>query len=74
MRKYTKFIITEGVDAAYVEKFNSLKEALDYIDYQYGADCAVDQLVQIDASNDAGDEETFSYFEVYDMLTEEEEK
>lgn len=70
MRNYERYDVTEGTNAEVQETFNTLKEALAYIAERYGADNVVDQLVEIDASGDDG-EETFSCLEVYDMLMEE---
>ena len=70
MRTYTKFDVTEGAYAEVQETFCTLEAALDYIDERYGADNAVDLLVQIDASNEDDEQETFGFLEIYDMLIE----
>ena len=71
MREYTRFEVTEGMYAEVQEVFETMEDALAYIDERYGADNAVDQLVQINASNEDDESETFSYLEIYDMLTEQ---
>lgn len=72
MRNYTNFKVTEGTYTNVVNEFDTLNAALAYIEEEYGADNAVEQLVQIDASNPEEEvEETFSYLEIYDMLTEQ---
>jgi hypothetical protein len=67
MRNYERYDITEGTNAEFQETFATLQEALAYIAERYGADNIVEQLVQIDASGDDG-EETFSCLDVYDMI------
>lgn len=67
MRNYKRYDITEGTTAEVQETFCTLQEALDYIYERYDADNVVEQMVQIDASGDDG-EETFGYLEVYDMI------
>lgn len=69
MMNYEKYVVTEGADAEVRETFDTLQEALAYIAEYCGADNVVDQLVQINASGEEG-EETFSYLEVYDMVAE----
>ncbi len=71
MRNYTKFEVTEGGYADVQATFTTMEDALAYIEERYGADNAFDQLVQIDASGEGGEEETFSYHEIYDMLKSE---
>lgn len=72
MRNYTNFKVTEGTYANVVNEFDALDAALAYIEEEYGADNAVEQLVQIDASNPEEEiEETFNELEIYDMLTEQ---
>lgn len=66
---YERYNVTEGTNAEVQETFDTLQEALAYIAERYGADNVVEQLIQIDASGDDG-EETFGYLEVYDMLAE----
>lgn len=68
MMNYERYVVTEGVDAEAQETFFTLDEALAYIENRYGADNVVEQLVQINASSENGEEETFGYLEVYDML------
>jgi len=70
MREYTKFEVTEGSYAVVQEVFETMEDALNYIEERYGADNAVDQLVSINASNDDCESETFEELEVYDMLNE----
>jgi len=70
MREYTKFEVTEGSYAVVQEIFETMEDALNYIEERYGADNAVDQLVSINASNDDCESETFDELEVYDMLNE----
>ena len=67
MMNYERYDITEGTSAEVQETFDTLQEALAYIAERYGADNVVEQLIQIDANGDDG-EETFGYLEVYDML------
>lgn len=69
MRNYERYDITEGTYAEVQGTFDTLRDALAYIAERYGSDNVVEQLVQINASGDEG-EETFSYLEVYDMLAE----
>lgn len=69
MRNYERYDITEGTYAEVQGTFDTLQDALAYIAERYGSDNVVEQLVQINASGDEG-EETFSYLEVYDMLAE----
>lgn len=69
MRNYQRYDITEGTYAEVQETFGTLQDALAYIAERYGSDNVVEQLVQINASGDDG-EETFGYLEVYDMLAE----
>jgi SLT domain-containing protein len=72
MRNYTNFKVIEGTYANVVNEFDTLDAALTYIEEEYGADNAVEQLVQIDASNPKEEiEETFNELEIYDMLTEQ---
>lgn len=72
MKDYTNFKVIEGTYANVVAEFDTLDAALAYIEAEYGADNAVEQLVQIDASNPEEEvEETFGYLEIYDMLTEQ---
>lgn len=71
MRTYTNFEITEGMDAVVQTTFTTMEDALEYIEERYGADNVVDQLVQINASNEDGEIETFGYLEIYDMLKSE---
>ena len=72
MRNYTKFSVTEGTYANVVNEFDTFDAALAYIEEEYGADNAVEQLVQINASNSEEEiEETFNELEIYDMLTEQ---
>lgn len=72
MRNYTNFRVIEGTYANVVNEFDTLDAALAYIEEEYGADNAVEQLVQIDASNPEEEiEETFNELEIYDMLTEQ---
>ena len=72
MRDYTKFKVIEGSYCAVVAEFDTFDAALAYIEEEYGADNAVDQLVQIDASNpEEWIEETFNFLEIYNMLTEQ---
>ena len=74
MGDYTNFEVTEGSYANVVAEFDTFGAALAFIEEEYGADNAVDLLVQIDASNpDEGISETFNFLEVYDMLTEDED-
>lgn len=61
--------VTEGTYAEVQATFDTLHEALEYIEDRYGADNVVEQLVQVTASGDDG-EETLSCLEVYDMLAE----
>lgn len=68
MREYTKFEVAEGSYAVVQEVFETMEDALNYIEERYGADNAVDQLVSINASNDDCESETFEELEVYDML------
>jgi len=70
MKEYTKFEVTEGSYAVVQEVFETMEDALNYIEERYGADNAVDQLVSINASNDDCESETFDELEVYDMLNE----
>jgi len=70
MKEYTKFEVTEGSYAVVQEVFETMEDALNYIEERYGADNAVDQLVSINASNDDCESETFEELEVYDMLNE----
>lgn len=70
MMNYERYDITEGTNAEVRETFDTLQEALAYIEEYCGTDNVVDQLVQINASGEEG-EETFSYLEVYDMLKTE---
>lgn len=71
MREYTRFEVTEGMYAEVQKVFGTMEDALAYIDERYGADNVVDQLVQINASNEDDESETFCYLEIYDMLTEQ---
>lgn len=72
MRNYTNFRVIEGTYANVVNEFDTLDAALAYIEEEYGADNAVEQLVQIDASNPEEEiEEAFNELEIYDMLTEQ---
>lgn len=72
MRNYTNFRVIEGTYANVVNEFDTLDAALAYIEEEYDADNAVEQLVQIDASNPEEEiEETFNELEIYDMLTEQ---
>lgn len=64
---YERYDVTEGTNAEVQETFFTMKEALAYIADRYGADNVVEQMIQIEASGDDG-EETFGYLEVYDML------
>lgn len=66
---YERYDVTEGTSAEVQETFNTLQEALMYIEDRYGKDNVVEQLIQIQASGDEG-EETLSYLEVYDMIAE----
>jgi len=66
---YERYDVTEGTSAEMQETFDTLQEALAYIASRYGADNVIDQLVEINASGDEG-EETLSYLEVYDMIAE----
>lgn len=68
MRTYTNFEVTEGMYAEVQEVFKNMEDALNYIDERYGADNVVDQLVQINASNEDDEIETFGGLEIYDML------
>lgn len=70
MREYTRFEVTEGPYAVVQKIFETMEDALNYIEERYGADNAVDQLVSINASNDDCESETFEELEVYDMLNE----
>lgn len=70
MREYTRFVVTEGSYAVVQEVFETMEDALNYIEDRYGADNAVDQLVEINASNDDLEYETFTELEIYDMLEE----
>lgn len=70
MREYTRFEVTEGPYAVVQKVFETMEDALNYIEERYGADNAVDQLVSINASNDDCENETFEELEVYDMLNE----
>ena len=68
MRNYTNFKVIEGTYANVVKEFDTFGAALAYIEEEYGADNAVDLLVQIDASNPEEEiEETFNELEIYDM-------
>ena len=69
MMNYERYDVTEGTSAEMQETFDTLQEALAYIASRYGADNVIDQLVEINASGDEG-EETLSYLEVYDMIAE----
>lgn len=70
MRNYTNFKVIEGTYANVVKEFDTFGAALAYIEEEYGADNAVDLLVQIDANNPEEEiEETFNGLEIYDMLT-----
>lgn len=70
MRNYTNFKVIEGTYANVVKEFDTFGAALAYIEEEYGADNAVDLLVQIDANNPEEEiEETFNELEIYDMLT-----
>lgn len=71
MRTYTNFEITEGMYAVVQTTFTTMEDVLEYIEERYGADNVVDQLVQINASNEDGETETFGYLEIYDMLKSE---
>lgn len=72
MRNYTNFKVTEGTYTNVVNEFDTLNAALAYIEKEYGADNAVEQLVQINASNPEEEiEETFNELKIYDMLTEQ---
>ena len=72
MRNYTNFKVIEGTYANVVNEFDTLDAALAYIEEEYGADNAVEQLVQISASNpEEKIEETFNELEIYDMLAEQ---
>ena len=72
MRNYTNFKVTEGSYASVVAEFDTFDAALAFIAEEYGADNAVDLLVQIDASNPEEEiEETFNFLEIYDMLMEQ---
>lgn len=71
MRNYTKFEVTEGMNAVVQATFTTMEDALAYIEERYGADNTVDQLVQINASNKDEEKETFGYLEIYDMLKSE---
>ena len=51
MRNYTNFKVIEGTYTNVVKEFDTFDAALAYIEKEYGADNAVEQLVQIDASN-----------------------
>lgn len=64
---YERYDVTEGMNAEVQETFDTLQEALTYIADRYGADNVVEQMIQIEASGDDG-EETFGYLEVYDMI------
>lgn len=68
MRTYTNFEVTEGMDAVVQATFTTMEDALAYIEERYGADNALEQLVEINASGEGGEEETFSFLEIYDML------
>lgn len=70
MRDYTRFEVTEGSYDVIQAVFETMEEALNYIEDRYGADNAVDQLVSINASNDDGESESFEELEIYDMLKE----
>lgn len=69
MTNYERYDVTEGTYAEVQETFDTLQDALAYIEERYGTDNVVEQLVQINAIGDEG-EETFSFLEVYDMLAE----
>ena len=70
MRNYTNFKVIEGTYANVIEEFDTFNAALAYIEEEYGADNAVEQLIQIDASNPEEEiYETFNELEIYDMLT-----
>ncbi|MBQ3330283.1 MAG: hypothetical protein IJG87_03795 [Ruminococcus sp.] len=72
MRNYTNFKVIEGTYTNVVKEFDTFDAALAYIEKEYGADNAVEQLVQIDASNPEEEiAETFNELEIYDMLTEQ---
>lgn len=71
MRNYTKFEVTEGMNAVVQATFTTMEDALAYIEERYGADNTVDQLVQINVSNKDEEKETFGYLEIYDMLKSE---
>lgn len=66
--EYTRFDVTEESYCTIEETFDCLEDALKYISDKYGADNIIDQLVQINASNEDGDQETLTYFEVYDLI------
>ena len=70
MRAYNNFCIREGYYQEEVATFDSMEAALSFLEEYYGKDNVVEQLVQIDASNEDDERETFSELEIYDLMSE----
>ena len=68
MRKYTNFEVTEGMYGNVVSIFSKIEDALEYVEFHYGVDNIVEQIVQIIATNNDEESETYSCLEVYDMI------
>lgn len=70
MRTYTNFRVRDGYYQEEVATFDSMDAALSFLEEYYGKDNVVEQLVQIDASNEDYERETFNELEIYDMMSE----
>lgn len=70
MRLYTNFCVREGYYQDEVGTFDSMDAALSFLEEHYGKDNVVDQLVQIDASNEDDERETFNELDLYDLMSE----
>lgn len=70
MRTYTNFCVRDGYYQEEVTTFDSMEAALSYLEEYYGKDNVIEQLVQIDASNEDDEHETFSELEIYDLMSE----
>lgn len=70
MRTYTNFCVRDGYYQEEVATFDSMEAALSFLEEYYGKDNVVEQLVQIDASNEDDERETFCELEIYDMMSE----
>lgn len=70
MRTYTDFRVRDGYYQEEVATFDSMEAALSFLEEYYGKDNVVEQLVQIDASNEDDERETFNELEIYNMMSE----